>query len=306
MNYLDLVVGNVYSNKEVAEAFSCSEQGGIRVGLKHKTITLVSKVVRRSETNPYQDKHMGNDGRIIYTGMGTKGDQELKGQNKRIAESRTNGFRLFYFEAYRANEYTYKGELILDDEPYFVDEPDLNNQIRKVIKFKLKLRTSVDVICVPEDVIKEYEKQEEKSIKNLSSDQLASLAVKVDSEPKTTKVVSEQYNRDVKVKHYTLRRANGKCDLCGEDAPFVTNKNEPYLESHHVISLADGGKDSIVNTVALCPNCHKEMHYGKNKQVSLNKLKSKLDHYIQNDNNISYEKQMELIELYKKNFGIED
>ena len=135
MNYEDLIIGNVYSNKEVSEAFSCSTQGGIRVSNKNKTITIISNLVRRSETNPYQDEHMSYDGRIIYTGMGTVGDQKLAGQNLRIAESRTSGYRLFYFEVYKDNEYTYKGELILDAEPYFENEPGLDGVIRKALKF---------------------------------------------------------------------------------------------------------------------------------------------------------------------------
>lgn len=34
----------------------------------------------------------------------------------------------------------------------------------------------------------------------------------------------------------------------------------PYLETHHIVWLARGGEDTIFNTVALCPNCHKRMH----------------------------------------------
>ncbi|MFV5483444.1 HNH endonuclease [Acinetobacter towneri] len=34
----------------------------------------------------------------------------------------------------------------------------------------------------------------------------------------------------------------------------------PYLETHHIVWLARGGEDTISNTVALCPNCHKRMH----------------------------------------------
>lgn len=35
---------------------------------------------------------------------------------------------------------------------------------------------------------------------------------------------------------------------------------KPYLESHHIIWLAAGGADSVDNTIALCPNCHRKMH----------------------------------------------
>ncbi len=34
------------------------------------------------------------------------------------------------------------------------------------------------------------------------------------------------------------------------------------LEVHHVIRPADGGSDTINNSVALCHNCHRELHFG--------------------------------------------
>jgi 5-methylcytosine-specific restriction enzyme A len=37
----------------------------------------------------------------------------------------------------------------------------------------------------------------------------------------------------------------------------------PFLEVHHLRTLADGGSDRVSNAVALCPNCHRQMHYGK-------------------------------------------
>ncbi len=57
--------------------------------------------------------------------------------------------------------------------------------------------------------------------------------------------------------------AQGKCEECKSNAPFKRASNgSPYLEVHHKKPLADGGKDVIENTIALCPNCHREKHYG--------------------------------------------
>ena len=306
MKFDNLTINRVYSNQEIMNIFNCSGQGGIRVSNKNKTIALISNLVRRSETNPYKDEHIDSSGRITYTGTGTSGDQSVKGLNGRIAESRTNGYRIFYFEVYKNNEYTFKGEFILDDEPYFVNELDIYGNSRKVIKFKLKLKTSFDVTYISQEVFLQEEQAKEKEVNKLSSEDLASLIVNSTGESKVVKVITEQFTRDVKVKQYTLRRAKGVCDLCENPAPFVTNKNEAYLESHHVIPLAKKGKDSIVNTVALCPNCHKLMHYGKNGKQNLQKLKDKLKMYIKNDNNISAKEIDVLIEEYKKNFNIKD
>lgn len=71
---------------------------------------------------------------------------------------------------------------------------------------------------------------------------------------------TSSYIRDQYVSEYAKRRAHGICQLCGQPAPFVRNDGQPFLETHHVKWLADGGDDSIENTVALCPNCHKKMH----------------------------------------------
>lgn len=71
---------------------------------------------------------------------------------------------------------------------------------------------------------------------------------------------TSSYVRDRYVSEYVKRRANGICQLCGQPAPFMNSKGEPFLETHHVIWLADGGDDSINNAVALCPNCHRKMH----------------------------------------------
>lgn len=71
---------------------------------------------------------------------------------------------------------------------------------------------------------------------------------------------SSLFNRSAEVAKETKRRANGICQYCGQPAPFLDRKGDPYLEAHHVIWLSRGGKDSTANTVALCPNCHARIH----------------------------------------------
>lgn len=81
-----------------------------------------------------------------------------------------------------------------------------------------------------------------------------------------------QYDRDPKVKAWVLLRAKGKCECCTENAPFIAPDGTPYLEVHHVRHMADGGPDTISNTVALCPNCHRELHYGMNAPELIDRL----------------------------------
>lgn len=71
---------------------------------------------------------------------------------------------------------------------------------------------------------------------------------------------TDSYVRDRYVNEYAKRRAHGICQLCDKPAPFTDCNGKPFLETHHIIWLADEGTDSIENTVALCPNCHRKMH----------------------------------------------
>jgi 5-methylcytosine-specific restriction protein A len=81
--------------------------------------------------------------------------------------------------------------------------------------------------------------------------------------PKEITVVSKSYRRNPDVVAEVLFRAKGICERCHIDAPFNKAKDgSPYLEVHHKIQLAKGGEDSIENAVALCPNCHRELHFG--------------------------------------------
>lgn len=99
-------------------------------------------------------------------------------------------------------------------------------------------------------------------------------------EPEKTYTQVTNFNRDPKVKAWILKEASGKCECCGLNAPFTTAEGEPFLEVHHLRRLADGGSDTVTNAVALCPNCHREMHYGINKSSLVDSMYSKLSRLV--------------------------
>lgn len=52
-----------------------------------------------------------------------------------------------------------------------------------------------------------------------------------------------------------------KCECCGEET-FLTNAGEPYIEFHHLIPFNIAyGPDHYLNLFALCPNCHRKLHF---------------------------------------------
>lgn len=94
--------------------------------------------------------------------------------------------------------------------------------------------------------------------------------------PSQGKITVSKYNRDPKVVAWILKEVNGNCECCNQNAPFFKDDNEPFLEVHHLRRLADNGSDTITNAVALCPNCHRELHYGKNKSELVDRIYSNI------------------------------
>ena len=81
--------------------------------------------------------------------------------------------------------------------------------------------------------------------------------------PTRTPVVLFAFERNPDVVAEVLQRAKGSCERCKDPAPFLRRKDKsPYLEVHHRVQLAAGGEDTVENAEALCPNCHRETHYG--------------------------------------------
>ena len=96
------------------------------------------------------------------------------------------------------------------------------------------------------------------------------------SVPKSILTEVSTYQRSCEVKAWVLKEAKGICEGCGQAAPFNRVDGMPYLEVHHLRQLAEGGSDTIQNTVALCPNCHREIHYGMHKDRIAKELYARL------------------------------
>lgn len=90
--------------------------------------------------------------------------------------------------------------------------------------------------------------------------------------PSSRITTSRVFQRAQSVRETVLRQAAGICDCCKNSAPFRCPDNSPYLEVHHVIPLSEGGPDTIENTVALCANCHRELHHGREREVLVSRL----------------------------------
>lgn len=270
MNISSFSLWEKYTNAEVAEGFSCAPQGGMRKSNKNNCLVLIV-----NHTKGLYDDQWQNDRLIHYTGMGLTGDQSFvgptSGQNKNLADSNISGLPIYLFESFQPNEYIFCGAAKLIENYFWSEQLDIENGVRKVIVFPIQL----NIKEIPIEIIQLRNKAKDntfergiKKVKKLDYDELAKLAHKRSKINQYTlrETRSRVYGRDPVIAMYTKRRAAGVCELCGEDAPFIDKQGEPYLECHHIVWLSRGGEDTIENTVALCPNCHRRMHVVDDKE----------------------------------------
>lgn len=292
MNIEDFKIGNKYYNSEICEAFKCSLMSGMNRSLATNTLVLTAK-----HNKPLYDDQWDGD-MFYYTGMGKNGDQSLDyKQNKTLNESKSNGIRIFLFESYVDGEYIFSGEVKLIDSPFFVDEPGEDGKIRKAIKFPLKRIVKEKIIYDKSDIEKS-EKEKIKEVRKHSIEDIKEKAKTAENNKNSIKEVKTIYReRNQYISEFTKERANGVCDLCGKEAPFKDKNGKPYLESHHVITLAENGPDAIYNTVAICPNCHRRIHV-LNRKEDMNKLaKVILNYLLADDDQDNVKKCEELFNL---------
>jgi len=142
---------------------------------------------------------------------------------------------------------------------------------RKVWMFPLKRKEGGIIPAVTDQQVRAIEERQARIARRLSMQELETRAKGAKKQPSVRIAQSAAFVRDAAVAEYVKRLAKGLCDLCEKPAPFKNNLNEAYLECHHIVWLAVGGQDTIANTVALCPNCHRKMHV-LNRETDKEKL----------------------------------
>ena len=118
----------------------------------------------------------------------------------------------------------------------------------------------------------------ENEVKRLRGSKLS--RPKGNTSPKAYGATVKQFERDPSVKAWVLQEAKGRCEVCLQPAPFNDGDGLPFLEVHHVHPLADGGADTVENAIAVCPNCHRELHYGEGRQMLLGQIYERVERIV--------------------------
>jgi hypothetical protein len=94
---------------------------------------------------------------------------------------------------------------------------------------------------------------------------------------KQSKTVSD-FKRNVAVVAGALARADGSCEMPNcMVALFQKDDGTTFLEVHHIIPLAEDGNDELANAAAICPMCHRELHYGSERLEKREILKNAIE-----------------------------
>jgi len=244
-------IGRTYNRQADLHAiYGGQQQGGIATP-KGRYIFLFTG--SSGERYGYSDGWDEN-GVFLYTGEGKLGDMEFIRGNRAIRDHVQEGKSLLLFESLgKEPGCRHVGEFACSSWEY-QQGIDREQQERTIILFHLVPLAIVDEGGEPVSSQTSYTE-----LRHLAYEAGVAAA---ENTPKEGRRL--YYDRSRAVREYVLRRAGGVCEACRQPAPFIRADDQPYLEPHHTQRIADGGADDPRRVGAVCPNCHKEIHYGKN------------------------------------------
>ncbi|MEH7090727.1 HNH endonuclease [Priestia aryabhattai] len=150
--------------------------------------------------------------------------------------------------------------LNLDEELWVAKFDSMEEIKKKQVEWKDKMKNS-EAYNNFSNIYEEFVAMKSSYFKDLSEEHLKNIIVEQQSDERN--VITRQTNaftRKIYIKEYAKKMAQGICQLCDKEAPFLDKQGNPFLEVHHINYLSNGGEDKIDNVVALCPNCHRRIH----------------------------------------------
>ena len=246
--------GSVYIRKELHDEYGGQQQSGISTPREHNLIFLFTG--KSGGEHGYYDGWDEN-GVFLYAGAGQRGDMKLSHGNMAIHESSITGRDLHLFEQIGQGNVRYVGQMVCSG--HHIRDIDSKGVARKVIIFEL---VPIEISSAGESETDVYEEPEKEDLESLRRKALNTSSSTTSIEERVALV----RKRSEHIRNYALERADGICEGCHGNAPFITSNGRPYLEVHHIHKLSDGGPDHPRYVSALCPNCHRRAHYGEQRK----------------------------------------
>ncbi|MFC3208118.1 HNH endonuclease [Aquamicrobium soli] len=245
------IKGQTYRLDSMVERFGGNKQSGIIPSVREPVVLLIDQPKsKKVYKNRWRD-----DGIFEMYAQGRIGPQTWTSNNKAVRDHFADGRALLVFQT-DGKKKSFLGEFMLigiqDRMDYDESAPP---QLRSVFVFELQPVES----STPEYPIEEGES-------GAGLDDLRKRAYEAAETMKDPRNGTRTiYYRSVDVHRYVLARADGRCEssVCRKAGPFISkSSNLPYLEAHHTIRRCDAGPDSPRYVIAICPNCHRRVHFG--------------------------------------------
>jgi 5-methylcytosine-specific restriction protein A len=247
---LDFQLGSKYTRAEIREVFGGQRQGGICTPRNYPVVILFTS--QEGSKYGYRDEWK-DDGFFHYTGEGRYGPMHMTKGNRAIREHVENRKSLMLFKELRKSLHEFLGYMEYSGH-YTEDILDRKGGVRSGVIFKL-----MPVIGPPSDD-EHVTSPHEQSLEVLRARALEASSQVVERATR----LSTHRERSRAVAQYVLGRARGFCEGCGVPAPFARKDGSaPYLETHHIHRVSDEGPDAPSEVIALCPTCHRLVHYGE-------------------------------------------
>jgi 5-methylcytosine-specific restriction protein A len=214
-------------------------------------------------------------GVFSYSGEGQVGDMTFRSGNKSVRDHAETGRGLYLFKSTgKGNAQRFVGEFTLANHSVRRG-PDRNGDERDIIVFHLLRVSEPAADLVPPST--EPTAQTIATPPSLTDARIRAIAACSGKQGGAgQEAVQTIYARSGAVRDYVILRAQGKCEGCLTSAPFMGMDGLPYLEAHHTTRLSDGGIDHPRFVAALCPTCHRRVHYGSDGRGMNQALQAKL------------------------------
>lgn len=260
-----LTTNFAYRRQHLNDRFGGNRVSGISVSSSEPVALLFST---KEPSQQFYDDGLDDEGVYWYSGEGSTGDMRWTKANKAVRDHMADGRDLFLFERVQRKDgiWQFIGPMRYLEHRQEVRDDKLKNP-RQAIVFGLIRDEEIG-----ESFGTTAEDQQD-TVESLRS-QIDSLDL--DGATATTNRIQTVYRRSRLIANYARLRAGGVCEACEATAPFVSTLGEPFLEVHHLDRLADGGADRPDKVAAICPNCHRRVHYGSDGSQVNGNLKTKI------------------------------
>jgi 5-methylcytosine-specific restriction endonuclease McrA len=141
------------------------------------------------------------------------------------------------------------------------DEVVIGNIGTQVFAVKV-LSSLITEVDVAKEVVKRADKQA-----------IFARAKEATGKPASRESTRSDFVRNPYVVAAAVLRASGRCEMprCSTTL-FEREDGTLYLEVHHVVPLGEEGDDTLANAAAICPHCHRELHFGKERMTRRREL----------------------------------